>query len=237
MNNATPGRAQSFIQYTESESLLSSNTLPTSEMIGAVYAGIFGSPEILRVASLNISSSCPTGNCTFPVFQSLTVSSSCRDVTDALNSISYYGQLSYNNNINQTEDIYNETSLPNGLRPNISSMDQIQDPSSSGGVVAASGYMSPVGDLVPTNPLLNFSMRALTSTNVSATQCFLSWCENTYSSIIEMASYKKKSSSSWAGNATEWIFGANTNSWHLNLEPPGALNFTVRYFASLGLSS
>jgi hypothetical protein len=233
-NNATLGRAQSYIQYTESEPVQTLSALPTSEMIGAVYAGIFGSPEILRAASLNISSSCPTGNCTFPAFQSLAVCSSCRDVTDALNSTSYYGQVS-NNNINQTENIYNETSLPNGLRLNISSDDQF-----TSGAIAASGYMSPVGDLAPANPLLNFSMiRAPTSANVSASQCFLSWCVNTYSSKIENGQLQEEVLSSWDGNAAEWIFDAigNRSSGRINLAPPGALNFTVGYYAFFGLSS
>lgn len=102
INNATLGRAQSFLQWDiqdysvrqdlspgvngDSDPDPSSHVLlPPPEMVAAMFDGMFsgdGGPTRLTSGP---SLFCPTGNCTFQPFQTLAVCSRCENITDALN--------------------------------------------------------------------------------------------------------------------------------------------------------
>lgn len=229
------GRAQNFLQYGGDVG----TSLPSSEMIGAIYASIFFGPtdSNSNIASLDVTPTCSTGNCTFPPFQSLAVCSSCENLTAVLNQTCDP----------QDDGIYCQFSLSNGLTLNISVNEDF------GGAVASSGYLPPVGRPKHGNSLLNFSIINWPFTdqssnhrrNISATQCFLYWCVNQYKSRVENGRLHEEIMGHWSSDTTQWAMDLAplSISKRLELVPSGldksssASTFTVAFVATNALSS
>ena len=240
--SASLGRAQSFLQYGQGSGTMWPPSLPTSDMIGAIYSGIFFGVQdsFADGGSLNMNPYCPTGNCTFPPFQSLAICSSCEDVSQAL----------IHTCPNKTT--YCEFSLPNGLRMNKTTQDDLYGP------FATSGYLNQLQNGTKYgNTFFTFSrMKGLyardapsLARDVKATQCVLYWCVNTYASLVSSGQFSEEVKSSWYSNKTErgwWHDGKrNMNDMRVDLIPPGLAsdtsqkknsNFTISYLAELGIS-
>lgn len=132
-SSATLGRAQGFVQwdledYSNGGELSpginengrtpnSQILLSPTEMVAAMFDGIFsGDGGPITVASgPNIF--CPTGNCTFPPFQTLAVCSKCENVTNALSERCAYTS---GGSLQGPPEVvtFCEYSLPNGLKMN-----------------------------------------------------------------------------------------------------------------------
>ncbi|KAL8724542.1 MAG: hypothetical protein Q9181_006779 [Wetmoreana brouardii] len=205
--------------------------IPTPDMIGAMFEGLFSKPGSSSASTLDMSASCRTGNCTFPPFQSLAVGSTCEDLTD---------RLSYTCGNNGT---YCEHRLPNGLSVNKTYEDGVWSS------MTTSGYLGTVGPVGYGNSFFNFSVvttdgreRALEK-NATAMQCHLYWCVNTYESSVINGQLHEHVRSSWHSNTTEWVDNSTMNSMRLELMPPPLTinssqpTFTVAYLATNALST
>lgn len=243
---ASIGRAQSFLQAGPGSGYTWPPSSPTAEMLGAIYSGIFFGVQDSNAAavSLDMNPFCPTGNCTFSPFQSLATCSTCEDVSHALIRACPGGD-------NAT---YCQFSLPNGLKMNKTDLaDDLFGP------VATSGYLSQLQDTTQYgNTFFTFSrIRALhpededdyisTTNNVSATQCLLYWCVNTYEAQVTNGQLSEEVKGSWYSNTTEWWFDRRgaMNDERIDLLPPllanqtnstANSNFTVGYLSSLGIT-
>ncbi|KAG8532459.1 uncharacterized protein KY384_002336 [Bacidia gigantensis] len=115
VNVTTPahiGRAQSFLSYDDSPSKVFDPyngaevmTLPLSDMLGAMFAGMFAVGPDTNGSFFQVDAACSTGNCTYPAFQTLAVCSSCDDITS---------QLSHNCSLTRPKDPTDDDSQDNG---------------------------------------------------------------------------------------------------------------------------
>ncbi|KAL8828506.1 MAG: hypothetical protein Q9191_002545 [Dirinaria sp. TL-2023a] len=243
---ASLGRAQSFLQYGPGSGYTWPPSSPTSGMLGAIYSGIFFGVQDSNAAavSLDMNPSCATGNCTFPPFQSLATCSTCEDVSQAL----------VRTCPSSNDSSYCQFSLPNGLKMNKTDLaDDLLGP------VATSGYLSQLENSAQYgNTFFTFTrIRALhpedevnyisTLNNVSATQCLLYWCVNTYKAQVTSGQLSEEVKGSWYSNTTEWWFDRRgaMNDERIDLIPPPLANhtnstanpnFTVGYLPSLGIT-
>lgn len=238
-STATISRAQSFLRFGSAESPTVQNQLPTVDMIGAFFTGMFSGFDETQELTLDVPSSCSTGNCTFPTFQSLAVCSNCQDITHTI-------QATYN-----TSGSFDWTySLPNGLNVTHTSTMNIY------GAFASSGSLSLVNDPGIGNGILNFTrVRGVVTDidgdilqNATASQCLLYWCVNTYGALIDNGRLDERAISSWHSNKTElwtgWRAKSVNNGYRLDLVPPVMAeqytdnrNFTVSNMATVALSS
>jgi hypothetical protein len=248
--SANLGRAQSFLQFAGAETV-SGVSLPITEMVGAIFSGMFFGSGDTQETSLDISPSCPTGNCTFPTFQSLAVCSSCEDLTHTIKRTCYNGTYEMNlGDPNSTvyKRLYCELFLPNGLKVNISGVGN-----NIYGAFASSGYLPPVGQPKMGNTILNFSRirgpvqdrYGNVTQSPRADQCSLHWCVNTYQSRVNNGHIYENITHSWHSHTTEyWSDRPVMNGRKLVLVPPATSeqhsnnsNFTVAFLATNGLSS
>lgn len=146
------------------------NKVPLSTN-GAIYSGLF---QTEAPNSNNILASCPTGNCTFPKYQSLGFCSQCANITDSLHL--------KKTSLGMTMGTYNYK-LPNGLSFSTAQNMMFM-------MNATYGL-----DLLKINTnglplILNFT--AISSpgygvppqVQISATECALYFCVNTYEARI-----------------------------------------------------
>lgn len=238
---ATLGRAQAFLNYTGSENE-AGISLPTSAMVGSIYTGMFFGSSKSKSQFLDPVTTCPTGNCTFPAFQSLAVCSSCKDLTPSINETCHNATLDYGEGP-RSRRIYCQLSLKNGLKVNLTDMDNIY------GATAASGFLPPVSSSEFGDSLLNFSIIRGPRENQdgdvvrqsSAAQCSLFWCVNTYSARVKNGQLEETLLKTFHDNATNWLTGRTMNARRLELIPPSqyvpSSKFIVGYIASQGLTS
>jgi hypothetical protein len=241
-HSPTLGRAQSFLQWEDS---FEADTEVTFDMLGAMYSGIFADSGGPNKVSFGMSPSCPTGNCTFPLFQSLAVCHHCANITDTIEGNC---QEEAGNDI-FVGLIFCQYSLPNGLRLNATDLSE----DGSLGPVATSGYLGLVGATEFGNTLLNFTRimkrsRGLDYSggphNMTAEECVLYWCVNTYEAKVVNGVLDERVIQSWHSNSTEWHQNGDlqNNIW-LDLNAPAidnrsaASRFPVAYLATNPLSS
>ena len=161
-NSTTLGRAQSFVQwYTEDYSTStilnpgiysdpppnSNVLLPPTDMVAAMFDGIFSGDGGSTRKTSGPNLFCPTGNCTFPPFQTLAVCSKCENITNALNVTCSYTRAK-NPQGPPRATAFCEYSLPNGLK-----MNKTLGPST----VATNGGLTAVGSLPYSQSILNFT--------------------------------------------------------------------------------
>ena len=236
-------------------------------MIGSIYAGALFSPDVIDSTTLGVDFSCPTGNCTFPLFQSLAVCSECQDLSSETKITVHNGMTVANNQSNLVS--WSEATLPNGLALNLTNA-KCGDYGSNSGLSATGYYPSVTDDSVLGNSsFFTFSMIRSSpcatgtesksaqarwgnqsSWNVNAGQCSLYWCVNTYRSQITNGRLQEEVVSSWRSNLSAWThqFAYRqpiplVKEWRLELLAPSLtpksapLNFTVAWLASSGLTS
>ncbi|KAI9734350.1 MAG: hypothetical protein M1834_002456 [Cirrosporium novae-zelandiae] len=241
-SKATLGRAQSFLQYDSGESFGGDMTF---DMLGALYSGIFTKPGGSTGVSFDMNPSCSTGNCTYPKFQSLAVCDYCTDITSSLK----HNCSTEKGTDGSSDSIYCTYALPNGLELNTTDMAETD----VSGPIATSGNL----DSVSTgskfgNTLVNFTRITRPSRgsnyvgdahNVSAIECVLYWCVNTYETNVLNGEINETIIDSYYSPTTDWWYGAvRLNNYELNLKPPpinnqtSSLNFTVAYLSSTPLT-
>jgi hypothetical protein len=210
-------------------------------MMGAIYSGLFYSATISREKSLDVVPSCPTGNCTYPIFQSLAICSSCQNLTHAVKKTCSEYDLENLDRFN-----FCEFSLPNGLSINqtsgLSSIINIKNFHRD--TITASSWLPPVEPTGNEDTLLNITiLKGSTKSaeqngdkmSYNATQCTLYWCINTYNSSVVNGQLVEKTLHSWNVPTAEWSLGYSGRPKFLS-PPPISSNsapttFTLGYYA------
>ena len=256
--SATIGRAQSFVQWDPKNYLVHTSLasginsvpppdsqvlLPPTDMVAAMFDGMFSGTSGSDASSFRPNLSCPTGNCTFPAFQTLAICSECEDITNAL-SESCHSVGSGGIEGPPYAATFCEYSLPNGLK-----MNKTFGPST----VATNGSLAPVGPLRSPQTVLNFTRiwsgapvtaapdpgppydynisvmgkanaAALSTKDVAATECFLYWCVNTMQAVVVNGQLSETKIDSWHDKPTLQLddFGSRfpflsseTETWYL----------------------
>lgn len=280
-NSATIGRAQSFVQwdlqdysvYYQSAPGINEDPyvppnsqvlLPPTDMVAAMFDGIFSGASGPITHSLSPNLSCPTGNCTFLPFKTLAVCSECNNITNALSEKCH--PENGGSVMGPPEAItWCEYSLPNGLK-----MNKTFEPST----VATDGSLASVGPLPYPQSILYFTgiwsgaplltepdygppydinvtgkaNEAILSTkDVAATQCFLYWCVNTMQAVVINGQISETKMDSWHNKTRLDNFGSDflsyvskNETW--NLKPPSlnpndsSFDFVVTRYASQALT-
>ncbi|KAL9106724.1 MAG: hypothetical protein Q9227_008293 [Pyrenula ochraceoflavens] len=166
-------------------------------MLGSIYSGFsFSAARTGQATTPGVAQSCATGNCTFPPFQSLAVCSGCKDITSLLTITCF--NTTTDDPVEKVLTVC-QNSLPNGLNLNVI------PPPRDASFVAGSGYLSPVTMPPYGYTVLNFSIlrrpvadfETGADQNVSAFECFLYWCVNSYRSKIENGQLEENIFDSW----------------------------------------
>ncbi|KAJ5599273.1 hypothetical protein N7450_000340 [Penicillium hetheringtonii] len=143
------------------------------ETAGAIYSGIF---QTEGPNSKSVTMECPTGNCTFPKYQSLGFCSKCMNITDSL-KISSPSSSSSNSMMSMGQSIYK---LPNGF--------ELSTSMSMSYLINSTAYRPLVKlDTDEMATITNFT--AITAQQgyggaVSATECALYFCVKTYETSV-----------------------------------------------------
>lgn len=153
------------------------NKVPQST-IGAIYSGIF---QQQTPNSKNPLIECATGNCTFAPYQSLGICSRCANITDFL-------KLRKVDGVTSQQATY-KYKLPNSFT---------FQTSTTGNYLMNSTYLAPLVSLNTTGlaSILNFT--AITSSGygvpptVSATECSLYFCVDTYHAGVSSGAFTEK---------------------------------------------
>lgn len=203
---ATLPRAQSFLEYTysaeDSRYTKAGSFVPTSAMAGAMYSGLLvdTSDSHTGYAQQGVAVNCPTGNCTYPVFQSLAVCVKCDNITELV-------AKTCNSSIFELPDPSGATlelvscnyALPNGLSINqTSQLNETAGGPSSGifrTTIAATAELEPAKPVNSTAAFVTMNILRGKSCapmgkevglnmTILATQCSLSWCVGTYKSSV-----------------------------------------------------
>jgi hypothetical protein len=215
---------------------------PPSAMIGAFYIGLLPSQPGLPTnnANLDITPSCPTGNCTFPPFQSLAVCSMCKNVTDLVSI-----QCSQHTPVPRLTFQNCLFKLPSGFAINQTYSNTSFDPEINlalrdlyHSTIAASALLMPPS---PVEPNLTFTTTTILRGNsfvpssgiesskpnmtYEASQCSLSWCINTYeASVINGRVTETIVNSTWKASELnlKWDYSFNLSMTPPTTIPPGS---------------
>jgi hypothetical protein len=171
-------RAQSFVQFGSSEIAGDRNIWPTSSFMGFIFSAIFSGPSQVGKTSSDIVADCPTGNCNFPVYQTLAVCSECENITDLVGTSCFEwtdgdhmgwqtcrSQLPNSLHINQTVSTDDKLDLSYGLTVSTSTYLPLTKP-------------MPRGIDIMRWSVINGTMSA-NNLSLSASQCLLYWCIKT----------------------------------------------------------
>ncbi|MCJ1423526.1 hypothetical protein MMC29_001410 [Sticta canariensis] len=226
---ATIGRAQSFLQWDSLKRPLiwptnygvpenGPHLLPPTDMIAAMFDGMFSAASGSDTSSSSPNLSCPTGNCTFPPFKTLAVCSECEDITNALNETCYTRW--WKDPIHPHEPLATvlcEYSLPNGLKMNKTfgpstvatngNSPSVAPQTYSQSIINFTGIWSGAPSTPPDlhlgddmNGWENASEAILSTKDVAATQCFLYWCVNTIKAVVTNGQSFETKMDSWQNN-------------------------------------
>lgn len=227
-------RAQSFTQYdTSIADAATGDFQPSAALAGLAYSGIFFNSSQLGRASLDVVPTCPTGNCTFPEFQSLAACSSCQSLTYAVNKqCNAASRMDGNDTTTWTLCTF---SLPNGLQLNLTTMELSTGPpvnSDYEGETIAATTLLPLVDATEYgggNQTTTFTNLSAPSTSnldarggsflnitvlngiatydqmtVDASQCSLRWCVNTYEAKVINGNFSERLVRSWRNDSAQW---------------------------------
>lgn len=188
-------------------------TGPEFNMKAAIYDGLFKPKEVTDYVP-----TCDTGNCTFPVFDSLAVCSKCLDISQ---DVTHFNPPSNPSNLTGTQNVtYN---LPAGAQVEFSVLFQGQQLAMGPEIVITSvlppGYTKQVLGLE--NPLLSLAILQFPevkqliqdgnyyNTIPTTHQCAVYFCVNTYQVTVENNIPNTTVVSSWtSNNGTPTVGGA-----------------------------
>ncbi|KAI1470290.1 uncharacterized protein F4812DRAFT_449874 [Daldinia caldariorum] len=220
-----PSTGVGALQLTPSEITLSIDpflSIPDLGMLSSFNNGFYNSS---RLEQPTTSFTCPTANCTWPVFTSLAVCSSCSNITDHVKRSHEYGSNKGTLSSNTKNIVANYTinSLPSLNLSNPADIDLDEGKT----LFSQVAFMSATRI---TDPKLTLAYQNLTTmitaveilraaqeyetgeliwdkTPVSATECALYFCANAYESVVEKGVLTEKIVASWA----ERDFGSYRN--------------------------
>ena len=237
-------RAQSYLQAGHSMTT-------TNEMMGSVYSGMHVGSDNSSGIFLDVIPDCPSGNCTFPPFQSLAVCSSCSDLTSRLAHKCHNATLdrlhNYSNSTRNTE-FYCQMSLANGLSVNVSALNGENSLRIGGYLPLVEPHAQQYGNVFLSytkilGPVLPVSADFTSViSHTTAQQCVMYWCVNTYQSHGQNGRVHEETTASWHDSTTRWWAAQGSdgpqNAYYLALKPHASShNFTVGYIASNRVST
>jgi hypothetical protein len=207
------------------------NKVPLSTM-GAIYSGLFQeqSPN-----SKNAMMECATGNCTFSPYQSLGFCSRCSNITDSLklSKESFGSYSSYN------------YKLPNGFSFNTAI--------NTNTMINTTTYKSLI-KLDTTDLALIFNFTAISASgygtppDVTATECALYYCVDTYHAAVNGGVFTEivTSNNGKSNSSSEYTFGKNVaitpdtcyvNGTRRENKDIPECTYEVNYFSTLAMSN
>ena len=189
-----------------------------SDIKGAVYNGLFGSVDN------TLSPYCPSGNCTFPPYQTLAICSQCVDVKDLVK----YTQSNIPVQSCDPRDARCFLKLPNGLTLS----DKIEETDAI--IINMSGTLSPMKLDKVGYATVSYSLMLYKYDNVWATECSLYWCVNTYTASISNTIFKETFNNSWY-NATSTLPFADLSNIR-SPEDPKDVYFYNNYYEDVRLT-
>ncbi|KAL3476224.1 hypothetical protein BJX99DRAFT_258739 [Aspergillus californicus] len=144
-------------------------------MIAAIYSVFFDSNS----SSAQTIPYCPTGNCDFPLFRSLSVCSSCVDLTSSLSSSCWL------NTCTESNQTYSSTICEHSLPGSLEGEFVLNVTDAASDIVSGRTLVGQSAAYGGSNTLLSnlTSIRIAPGqniTNATASQCTLFWCVNTY---------------------------------------------------------
>ncbi|KAF2012500.1 hypothetical protein BU24DRAFT_484153 [Aaosphaeria arxii CBS 175.79] len=183
----------------------------------AVFSGLYFSGNPSDDIALNVLRphvACPTGNCSFPLFDSLAVCNQCANVTDLLEVVETYVENSAGN----SEKMWN-TTLPGGFNTGPMRMGSTTE-------YISSGLVPSLARLDPQFPLLNFVQLSFGRLNQTgpkgavAMECALHWCMNRYKSEVVNGILKEEVVASSSTGSRD----PSVNGWFHTLDGPLGAN-------------
>jgi hypothetical protein len=222
-------RAQSFIQFTTSMAAgdsLSLWFLPTTAMVGSVYSAMFGGSSQTERVSTDVLADCPTGNCNFPVYQTLAACFECEDISDLL-STSCFEWSDEHHTIWQTC----RSELPNSLHINqTKSGDNIYRSSTDALTISASTILPLAKPTSRGTDIMRLSVingiNYANKLSSSASQCTLYWCIKTMEAKVVDGRLSEHELDSWYDRDAQ--FDVNLTQYDL----ARALNITAPFEGS-----
>ena len=205
-------------------------TLPTRATLGGVYAGLFfAGGNATSDESMSIVPSCPTGNCTFPIFQSLAACSRCEDLSSAVERTCDKQLYSSWPRPETGEEPGDECqfSVPNGVfirqtAVKIRGKDDVFEEYDSLNVWSEpppEGWYSPDETMVKITTVRG-RVGSDGSMPVNASLCSLYWCINIYNSSVMQGRLVEKTTDSepmkqlqwWTNSSSMFLIGTETAS-------------------------
>lgn len=178
-----------------------------AETKGPVYLGLFG------MANPTQTPYCPSNNCTWSPYQTLAVCSQYADLTDHVNFMQAGKQVpSCNETIQQGQNC--PVALPNGLSLGFPQLRTGDDRTFN-----ASGSLPAVTLDSVGYALANFSMLQETFFNITAIECSLFWCVNTYTARVYNTVFNESLESSWHDASTAQAYSYRDTVYY-NITPP-----------------
>ncbi|KAI1416841.1 hypothetical protein F5Y13DRAFT_204215 [Hypoxylon sp. FL1857] len=189
-------------------------SLPDLGIISSFNDGFYSSNDAKHTTAFT----CPTANCTWPIFTSLAICSACNDMTSRLKRRKAYGTNlgTLSTNTVQIGGNYTTIALP-GL--NITNLDsKVENPMKGQALFSISAYLTATR-LTDSQSTLSFQhldtmitavdiLKAAAGyetkqlrwdeTPVSATECALYFCVNAYESVVENGILTERILASWA---------------------------------------
>lgn len=192
-------------QVIDSDSMASTDIAMTS----AILSGLTHPDDLVTQQT---KYNCPSGNCTWDIFQSLAVCSACIDLTDRLSRVIVPYLTSYGDPINMT--VYQ---LPNGL--SLTSVFEEDSPHTWMTGFGTSNHSQSISFGATETFIWSMTLiRVLNSEtsrsnfSVIAAECGLWYCINTYSSVVKDGNLIETSSpapSRRSGNSWQWSAAGN----------------------------
>ncbi|KAH6616384.1 hypothetical protein C7974DRAFT_379303 [Boeremia exigua] len=193
-------RAQNFLQIASPNSSSMEPSVPTNSMIGTLFNGLFFGSMQSGKASLDVVPSCPSGNCTFPAYQTLAACYKCQDSASAVVEDCIGWKNPYN-----TDRRTCHYRLPNSLQLNQTAPVRTEHHSTTFGkpTIAASAQLPLV---IPTSYGENImNLAILNGTNgevkgnmsISGSQCVLYWCIKTLEAEVTDGQFHEYELRSW----------------------------------------
>ena len=248
MEDAYIPRSQSYLvrDLTEKVITYSLDLYPTPGMMGAMYSGLFLSDNDASgmKSSLNVSPSCPTGNCTFPGFTSLAVRSQCNDISEQVTkSCSYYDivepvtaknaqvcqfKTPSGTSINQTLPTRDEDWDEFYVRRMVTSNQQ-----AIGELEEGTRYDFAHGRLFSFQVLRGNTTR--NSMSFDAFECTLSWCLNHYNATVVNGQLSETVVEGSSSERNRLVVEEDLPNIYFLMTLPGYPNFTVSAMAEGGV--
>lgn len=248
MEDAYIPRSQSYLirDLTEQVVTYSLDLYPTPGMIGAMYGGLFSSDNDASgmKSSSNVLPSCPTGNCTYPVFTSLAARSQCKDISERITeSCSYYDIIQP---LTAKSAKVCQFETPNGtfINQTLPTRDEDWDASYIRRMVAANQQVLEEleeGDEYDSAHGRFFSIQILRgnttrdSMNYEAFQCTLSWCLNQYNTTVENGQLSETVVEGTLSESKRLYLARDLPNNYLLVTLSGSPNFTVSAMAEGGV--